>query len=296
MISIITSLRNRAFLLDVSLHRICEELDWGPHSKLEINVGGGISEDNLAEVLARVSRTNTGRTVVCKKWDLPRSKSVYAHPFNCPAEEYNILVKLASSEYILKMDAEMFLVSETFIPEAYKLITSGSYIVMPLPLHTEYAPSSINESSDTIIKLSFANKYNTHINPANAQTTNVYYMAMFKRTDYLNLGGVDERFVENGIGSEDDHMLSEWRRVYGQDKTRTLTEHRAIHQWHGEWGRGVPQHLHRWVQANANLRHKLTGHKPNEGIEWGRLYEHITLTEWHNGEKVIDNKLLGELL
>jgi hypothetical protein len=126
----------------------------------------------------------------------------------------------------------------------------------------------------------------------------VYYQAIFKRECYLNLGGIDERFAETGIGSEDNHFLDYWKKVYGMGTFIPLVYSPAVHLWHGGMAsgpQGVPAKYYSWVNKNALLRQQLKDIKPNKGKEWGRIYNHLKLTSWKAGYKEFSEVPVSEV-
>jgi hypothetical protein len=280
MISLITTLKNRAHLLKWGLTGIfCQDF-WfnNPEERLEINVGDSGSNDGLDGLLQEVSENRIVERV--RKYTIDRSKSVYNHPFNCPAEEYNILVKLASYDTILKIDPEVVLIRPSFITEAYKIIQERPAIVMPFTYHlNEFSFDNI----DQIFKYWEEHVYPTHITKENAQDRGIYYGALFSRNNYKILGGVDERFITN-IGYEDDVFLQQCRRKYGYENTPTLVDYSAVHLYHGPTT--VPQHLSQFVEQNVQLGKLLRNEWPNQTREWGRIYKHIEMIEWIDGERV----------
>jgi hypothetical protein len=182
----------------------------------------------------------------------------------------------------------MVLLDSKFLETGVAILNkSENAIVMPFPYHCY--DFEIYDFEDIRIRYK-RHHYNTHITRENASTRMIYYQAMFRKDSYLNLGGIDERFA-SGIGNEDDHFLDWWRKVYGQDNFIPLVDSPAIHLFHGGMAsgpQGVPQELYSWVEQNERLRRGLVNTRPNEGREWGRIYDHITLTQWEDGKKIVD--------
>jgi glycosyltransferase involved in cell wall biosynthesis len=255
-ITVISTLKNRAGLLPYGLAGILEqEGDF----EIEILIGDGGSTDNLDQVLSYFM----DKFSVVRKILIDRKKSPYNHPFNCPAWEYNVLVDHADSEYIVKIDPEFVLITPGFIQKAYNILSNGTpAMVMPFPHHVEDFPfTTIEDIKERYQKY----EYQTHIRPETCQQNNVYYGCMFRKKDFIELGGIDMRFLQ-GIGSEDDHMMDQWRRKYGTDKVMTLEDEHGVHLYHGEWGRGhIPQQLHPYIHLNAQLRKLLHNTYPNNG-------------------------------
>jgi glycosyltransferase involved in cell wall biosynthesis len=291
MLSIMVSIYNRAHLLKWCLEALKEQ-DWllAYNLDTEVNVLDDGSTDNLDEVLAE----NSFFFKHINKWTWDPKKSVVPRIFNCPAECYNILVKLCEGPFILKTDPEMVILDKTFLSTALARILDAPAIVMPFPYHCyAFEVKSIED-----IKYHYKeHHYPTHITEENAPYEMVYYMAVFKKQDYLELGGIEERFGP-GIGSEDGHFLDWWKKQYGQDNF-VVQQSPAVHLFHGGMANGpdgVPQPLYYWVDSNAVLRLQLRDVKPNEGREWGRLYDHITLTRWVRGHKIIDKGPINEYI
>jgi glycosyltransferase involved in cell wall biosynthesis len=281
MISIIVSIKNRAHLLKWSLKAIAEQTYVKRGGEVEVNVIDGISTDNLDEVLAEASNYFT----VVNKYVFDKKKSVYRLLFNCPAESYNIGVKLSTGEVIYKTDPEMVILDKEFIDKSLEILKSKpNAFIMPFPYHVrDFEFNSLKDIEDKYLE----HYQPTHINKNNAVYEMVYYQAIFSRKSYIDAGGVDERFIENGIGSEDNHHHDQWKRRYGIDSFIPLIDSPAVHMYHGEWGLGgVPQELYRYVNTNAALRKQLSNVYPNEGREWGRLYSHITKTTWVGGNLI----------
>lgn len=279
MISLITTLKNRADLLEYGLESILLQDFWknNPTEKLEINIGDGGSTDDLDSLLLNISKRSEIQCI--NKYIIDRQKSKHHHIFNCPAEEYNILVKLSSSSLIIKIDPEIVVLDESFISKANAIVSNSHSIVIPFPIHCyDFELKSISN-----IKNNYpSNVYRTHITLENMHKEIVYYCCMFKKEDYLNLGGVDERFI-NGIGSEDLHFLDAWRKKYGSETVVPLADYHCLHLWHGEWGNGVPSRFMPWVALNESLRNILKNEYPNQNLEWGTLYTHIEKIQFKGG-------------
>jgi hypothetical protein len=282
MISVIATIYNRAHLLQWCLQGIINNFSKRNAKEIELNILDDGSTDNLDEVLEKAS-------LYCgsvRKYTWDPKQSVIPRRFNCPAEPYNILVKLATGPYIYKTDPEMVVLDETFVDKALMILKDApNAIIMPFPYHCyEF---EINELQD--IRNNYeTHYYPTHITKDNAKYEMVYYQAIFMKDSYLNLGGIDERFA-NGIGSEDVNFLNWWKKEYGMDSFIPLAESPAVHCWHGGMASGpsgVPSSLDYWVRMNEQLRKDQENTKPNDGLDWGRIYDHIKLTEWKDGRCV----------
>ena len=288
-ISVITSIHNRAHLLKWCLEAMLLNTT-SAGVGVELNVMNSGSSDDLDVVLKDYSLAF--RTV--KKWGWDRSRSVINNPFGCPAERYNILVKLCGRGIVWKTDPEMVILDPLFLQKALDLVNKNAdSFVMPFPYHCyEFPINSLEDIKNNYNKF----HYPTHITKENAKYSMVYYQAVFRKDRYLR-AGIDERFC-GGIGSEDDHFLDWWKKEYGMDSFIPLIESPSVHLWHGGMANGpagVPSHLYQHVDANSRLRQTLNGVTPNSGREWGRLYDHITLTVWESGSKVVDNVPLGDM-
>jgi glycosyltransferase involved in cell wall biosynthesis len=292
MLSIIVSIYNRAHLLKWCLEAVKEQ-DWllAYNLETEVNVLDDGSTDNLDEVLSE----NSLFFKHVNKWVWDPKKSRVSRAFNCPAECYNILVKLSRGPFILKTDPEMVILDKTFLSMALARALDTPAIVMPFPYHCyAFEVKSLEDIRNNYRQFT----YPTHITEQNAPYEMVYYQAVFKKEDYLNLGGVDERFC-GGVGSEDVHFLNWWKKKYEADNFVPLINSSCVHLFHGGMANGpmgVPQHLYPWVDSNANLRRALENTRPNEGQEWGRLYDFITLTRWVRGHKIIDEGPINEYI
>jgi hypothetical protein len=289
MISVIVSIMNRVHLLRYSMDAVignqrmadCED-------KLEINICDSGSTDGLDQYLEELS--SVAHVVSVNKYFLDETKSPYHKEFNCPALIYNTLVKVSSGDCIVKIDPEFTFITTGFIKKALDIIRvqNRPAIVMPLPHHVyDFEFASVQDIVDNYK----GHEYQTHINKETAELRNVYYGCMFSREAYINLGGIDVRFMR-AIGSEDDHMTDQWRRKYGTENVITLLEEEGVHLWHGEWGKGVPQELYNWVNLNAQLRKLLSNDYPNNGdfssIQWPELQ----LTSWAAGKKIESEKVI----
>lgn len=286
-LSIIMTLYNRAPYLQYSLGALVAQ-DCMLESVVDVNILDDGSTDALDSVLKSASQYFN-----VNKWVLDRKKVVNQRRFNCPAEAYNILVKLAKNDYILKMDPEMVLIDRHFLQKGFSMFSdTNNPIIMPFPQHC----SEFNYDGPGGIEAVYKDYvYDTHITKDNAHDTMVYYMALFRKRDYVSLGGIDERFMD-GIGSEDDHFLSWWKRNYGKDNFIPLLDSIAVHLYHGGMAEspdkgpvGVPPSLYRWVDQNVRLRESLEDTPPNQGRDWGRLYDHLHLTQWKEGELVMQD-------
>jgi hypothetical protein len=248
------------------------------------------SSDNLDEVLCDYS--NVFQSV--KKWDWDRSKSVVNNPFGCPAERYNILVKLCSHDILWKTDPEMVILDPLFLQKAIDLVNEKQdRFVMPFPYHCyEFPISNMESIKDNYLK----SHYPTHITKDNAKYELVYYMSVFRKESYIRLGGIDERFT-NFIGSEDNHFLDFWKKKYGIDSFIPMLDSPVIHLWHGGMAsgpQGVPSHLYGYVNQGAKLREELKDTPPNLDLTWGRLYSHLTLTSWEKGKCKVNKIPISE--
>lgn len=287
MISIIVSIMNRTSLLKWGLQgvmNLCAFTEKRITSPLELNLCDSGSTDGLDAFLGDFSKAFPGRV---NKWFLDEAKSPYHKEFNCPALIYNTLVKLSSYENILKLDPEFVFITPEFMNKALDILFYKPAIVMPLPHHTHHFDFNSLEEIQRNYK---SYEYSTHITKDTASTRNVYYGCMFSKQAFEQLGGIDVRFM-NGIGSEDDHMMDQWRRKYGADNVITLLEEEGVHLWHGEWGKGVPQQYYPWVNLNAQLRQTLQNTPPNNGDFGSIQWPELQLTSWSAGKKIIDRQV-----
>jgi hypothetical protein len=195
------------------------------------------------------------------------------------------MVGKCNSEHIVKIDPEFVFVTPYFVKRALHEITKDGnkpYMSMPLPIH---ARSFDLKSLDNIKSQYRFYKYDTHIKEHTAQFCNVYYGCVFSRSAYIELGGVDHRF-NGGIGSEDDHLMREWRRVYGPDSVKTFTDEIGVHLWHDGFAGGVPSELYGWVNMNADLCKRLFGTRPNNGEFSALKFPDMGKIRWEKGIRV----------
>ena len=283
MISLITTLKNRANPLRWGLEGIFNQNYWGIQDRqCEILVGDGGSQDSLDDLLIEVSKRPEVFWV--RKINIDRSKSIHNHIFNCPAEEYNILVKLASNEIIVKFDPEAVLIETDFLERAISNLQGKDSIIMPFPLHCYNFPY---QSFQDILNRWESFAFETHIKKDNAEDTNVYYCAVFNRSSFLNLGGIDERFVSSAIGSEDDHFLKQWQRKFGKESRVTFLDCRVAHLYHSEEGNGyISREMIPYIEEGQRMAKELRKVYPNEGREWGRIYPHLEETIYKNGVEI----------
>lgn len=283
LISLLSSIKNRAHLLEYSLQSIAEQdIVASREVNIEYNIGDSRSDDHLDEVLEHFSGTYGW---VINKLDNTMLNNAYKPKFNCPAAKYNALVAVCNSEYVVKFDPEFVFITPSFFNEAMDVIREqGPRMVMPLPHHVhEFDYQSVEG-----IRQNFKQyKYDTHINEHTAKGKNVYYGCMFRRSAYLDLGGIDIRFL-GGIGSEDDHLMQQWRRKYGDVSVVTLLHHAGVHLWHGEWGKRVPQNLFEWVHKNGKLKKELSNTYPNNGDFDSIKYPPFTGVRWEKGQRVAE--------
>lgn len=278
-LSIITTLYNRAHLLKWGLAGVYNQT---VGHEVELNIGDDGSTDDLDELLLNVSRWFGWKV---NKYDTSVLANTFNRRFNCPATHYNALVSVSDSEFIIKIDPEFVMLTPGFIDEALTFLRSDEfapYFIMPLPYHAyEFAFNSMSDIKDNFKSY----VYETHIRPETAHSNNVYYGSIFNKKAYIKLGGIDVRFLD-GIGSEDDHFLDQWRKCYGAEYVKSLVNHHGVHLWHGEWGKGVPSELNKWVNQNANLRTALSNVYPNDGNFLKINYPRLSYTTWKNGELI----------
>jgi glycosyltransferase involved in cell wall biosynthesis len=188
MISVICTLYNRAHLLKWSLKAIQDNFSLPDLHDVEINVLDDHSTDDLDTVLQAFSSVFG----VVNKWEWDSKKSLSPRRFNCPAEPYNILVKLAAGEYIYKTDPEMVILDTQFVSKAMAILKDNpSAIVMPFPYHCYEFPF---DSIDIIKRDYLKYHYPTHITKDNAKREMVYYQSLFKKEKYFQIGGIEEKF------------------------------------------------------------------------------------------------------
>lgn len=256
MISVILTIKNRAHLLKWSLQSLIWNLN--KHYLIdEILIGDGGSTDNLYDITKPYSQV--------KILNLDRSKSGLNHISNCPAWEYNVLVKEAKNNIIIKIDPEVCIITPTFIERGLALINEYEHaMLIPFCYHCYEFP--INNLED--INQNYLNYYyQTHLTEQGVNNNTcrlVYYAAIFRKQSFIDLGGVDVRFVE-GIGSEDDHFLDQWERKYGLGSIVSTTKEKCVHLWHGEWTKQVPSEFNDLVIKNRILRDELRWIYPNNG-------------------------------
>jgi hypothetical protein len=279
-VSIISWIHDRAHLLAYSLDALARQLKG---IEVELNVADEGSTDNLDELLQSTSLM-TNWTV--RKFDTSYYKNLLNNEHNCPAAYYNALVALCDSPYIIKLDPEFVFISNYFVGKGLNILEQGRpAIIMPLPHHiNDFQFNSLEDLRNEWA----SHEYPTHINRETAPYCNVYYGCIFSRQAYIDLGGIDLRF-NGGIGSEDDHLLDQWRRKYGGDNVITLLEEQGLHLWHGGFSAGVPEHLYHHVNRNADLRTALANTYPNDGQFYSIAYPNLDYVEWRNGVKVVES-------
>jgi glycosyltransferase involved in cell wall biosynthesis len=282
MISVILTLYNRANLLKWCLEGIYRNTFPENKKLIEINVLDDGSDDGLDDLLQRESE----RFGAVNKYVWDKSKLEIPIKFNCPAQAYNLLVKLSSNEIIYKTDPEIVLLDKEFIKKSIDILKKQpNAIVMPFPYHCYGFPVKVFEDIERNYK-GFV--YPTHITRENAKQRMVYYQFIANKSSYIGIGGIDERF-SGSIGSEDDHFLDWYKKQYGEDNFIPLLESTAIHQFHGGMAsgpQGVPQQLYRWVDEGAALRKQLENIYPNQGKDWGRIPKELNLIKWSNGQRM----------
>lgn len=256
MISVILTIKNRADLLKWSLKSLMN-LDRN-YLIDEILIGDGGSEDNLDEVISNYYP-------LTKYYKLDRKQSGYNHVSNCPAWEYNVLVNKAKNDIIIKIDPEVCIITPTFIERGLGLLDQYEHaMLLPFCYHCfEFPIKDITDIRDNYRSY----YYQTHLTEQGVKDGTcrlIYYAGMFKKSSFIELGGIDMRFVE-GIGSEDDHFLDQWERKYGMGSVFSTTYEKCVHLWHGEWGRGVPSEFSYLVMKNRQLREDLRFTYPNNG-------------------------------
>lgn len=258
MISVITTLKNRADLLKWGLEGLCHLED--NNLITEINIADGGSTDNLEEVINEYKSF-----FKINKYTINRNDSIYNHKFNCPSLEYNFLVEKCSNDIIIKIDPEFVFLTPTFIKRGLSVLEQNeSAFFMPFPYHTyDFEYNNIDDIKNNYLD----HYYQTHLTEAGVEAGNcrlVYYGCMFNKKYFKDLGGIDVRFVE-GIGSEDDHFFDQWERKYGIGSVLSTTMEKGVHLWHGEWAKAVPDHLQEHVTVNRKLRNSLNNTYPNNG-------------------------------
>jgi len=255
-ISIIYSIYNRTNLLKLSFEAIQKQIK--NKYKIELNILDENSTDGLLEFAKEIEAENVSVNV----YSSVPIRERYNIRFNCPAAFYNTLVHYSTGETIIKLDPEFVIISETFFAEAMELLRQqGDSFIMPLPHHVK--PFEYETVDD--VRASYAQyEYQTHIRPSTAGGCNVYYGCIFNRRAYIELGGIDVRFSD-GIGSEDDHFLDQWRRKYGNDKVVSLIHLHGVHLHHGGFSDGVPPALNYFIELNGRLRNSLKTTFPNDG-------------------------------
>jgi hypothetical protein len=283
-LSVIAGTYNRANLLYFSLWALSEQ-EGIENLDVEINLGDDGSTDNLDFIIEFYSK-RFGWSI--NRYDMTSFKEAFDRPFNCPGAKYNALVALSSAPYVMKIDPEFVLLTKGFVRKSLEILRNGSpAMIMPFPHHTyEFPMGTLNDIRERWSQY----HYETHIKPETAQSNNVYYGCMFSRKAYLDLGGIDIRFLK-AIGSEDDHLMDQWRRKYGSDHVRTLIEEEGVHLWHGEWGKMVPQEYWPWVEKNTQLRRDLSNTYPNNGDFESIKYPDVVWTGWKEGHKILENEV-----
>jgi len=287
MISIITTLKNRANLLRYGLEGILRQDYWGKSGDtIELNIGDGGSDDGLDDLLLDMSRHPS--ISIIKKYTIDRTKSVYNHTQNCPAEELNMLVKLSNNPTVIKLDPEAVLVDNTFISESMEILQKyPESIIMPFPLHCY----KFNYDNFDDILLQWGKySFKTHIQEDNARDTNVYYLAVFNKDPFIKLGGIDEQFIQFR-GSEDNHFLNQWQQHYGYDSRITLLNRIVLHLYHDELGNGhIPTNLMMPIHQGQELAQRLKNTPPNFGRDWGRFNSITKKEHFYKGRKVYESK------
>lgn len=280
-VSIFTWIYNRAHLLKYSLEALNSQMP--DDVEVDLHVADSNSTDGLDDLLKRYSELYGWKIT---RYQTRHFKQHFGNQFNCPAAYYNAMVVLCEAPYVIKVDPEFVLVTEGFVKKGLDLLSTGDpKLIMPLPHHTyEFEHSSLDQIKERWSRY----EYSTHINVDTAPYSNVYYGCIFSRQAYIDLGGIDLRFNQ-GIGSEDDHFLDQWRRKYGRGNVFTLLEEHGVHMWHGGFSAGVPQHLYNHVDRNARLRKALANEFPNGGNFESIDYPNIEYQEWHDGVMVVEH-------
>lgn len=283
MISVIMTLHNRAHLLKWCLEGIYRNSFPEDKKVIEINILDDGSTDGLDDLLQRESE----RFGAINKYIWDKSKLEIPIKFNCPAQAYNLLVKLSSYDIIYKTDPEMVILDKDFIKKSLDILNMQSdAIIMPFPYHCyEFPINQFEEIEKNYLKY----YYSTHITKENARSQMIYYQSIFSRESFITLGGIEERF-SSGIGYEDVSFLKWWRKIYGEQSFVPLVSSPCIHQYHGGMAQtpdkgtvGVPPHLYPWVEQNERLGVSLENVRPNSGIKWGKKDSLVSLDTWVNG-------------
>ncbi len=292
MISVILTLYNRAHLLKWCLEAIYRNTFPEDKKLIEINVLDDGSTDGLDDLLQKESE----RFGQVNKYVWDKSKLEVPIKFNCPAQALNLLVKLANHPVIYKTDPEIVILDKNFIEKAVTILESRKEaIIMPFPYHCfEFPIQQFEDIENNYLQ----NYYPTHITRENIQWQAIYYQGVWEKETYKKLGGIDERF-SSSIGSEDNDFLDKWKRQYGEGSSVSLLDSPVVHLYHGGFAqpprdgvpRGVPVEFYSWVEEGVKLKEQLKNVMPNEGREWGRIPEGLTLTRWEDGVIVCDKEV-----
>ena len=195
-ISVVMTIYNRANLLDKTLSSFSRQTF--PKKQYEIVLVDDQSTDNIEEVLQKHKDLRIQHII------MDRNKSHYPATSNCPALGLNIGFKQARAEIIYKTDPEMYQVGET-LNHAWESFRPNRMTFGQAYWLSEYFTNICGRIEDEEILGVGKEGNDPNITPLVTPSVRapLYFIAVMPRSAILEIGGIDEQFMQ-GIACDDD--------------------------------------------------------------------------------------------
>ena len=234
-ISVVMTIHNRAHLLRRTLEAFVEQ-DFG-YKNWELVIVDDASDDPLSDLLNSFRGDIRIRHVIMHK-----SLSKIPVKSNCPALGLNIGFKKARADYIYKTDPEVMPITGTL---ANAFLTSNDHLSLYGQVHwcPEHTQELLDEGSITPEIAMGASQ--PIVGPGRAVP--FYFIGVFPKQTIMDIGGIDERYLEGVAGEDDDFAM---RMQYAGAMWGWNFGMQGLHQYHGPWwfellGREIGGELHR---------------------------------------------------
>jgi hypothetical protein len=287
---VISTLGNRWALLERTLYAMCRWQNYSPDEvELVVVVDTPRDHDEFVRVLQQYSFYFYKTQLI--GIDSRKYSVIPVGPPGNPALGMNVGVKAAENEIIFKTDAECLPITTTIEAAlviydqdrlqfcSARTLSEAESEQFTLDALGRTVPSEILKGLVDLPGL-----WTVHHKYAR---NGYWFGSVFSRSKFMEIGGVDEQFMQGFAGEDDDWALRMIRVGVHWDWPISLV---VAHQYHGQEQRKFEQSAFHWMNINRLHETHADGHVvANVGHEWGSEGAVTSKTQFENGRIVRGN-------